>query len=103
MEDDKQLLDREYSRMPKPHELERRIEQLKLQNIELAKEISQRQEEIQDLKQSINDKNLLLDLKRKEHKELLETVEMYKNDYVQVNMLPNQINKECDKLNHEVE
>ena len=55
--------------MPKPHELERRIEQLKLQNIELAKEITQRQEEIQDLKHSINDKNLLLDLKRKEHKE----------------------------------
>jgi predicted nucleic acid-binding Zn-ribbon protein len=103
LEDDKQLLDREYSRMPKTHDLERRIEQLKVQNNELSIDILQRQEEITDLKQTISDKNLQLDVKRKEYKELLETVEMHKNDYVQVNMLPNQINKECDKLTHETE
>ena len=72
LEDDKHLLDREYARMPKPHELERRIEQLKIQNTELSKEISQRQEEITDLKQTIRDKNSLLDLKRKEYKEILD-------------------------------
>lgn len=97
------MLDREYSRMPKPHELERRIEQLSLQNNELSREISQRHEEIKELRQTINDKNLFVDQKRREYKELLEAVENSKNDYVQVNMLPNQISKEFDKLSNEKE
>lgn len=89
--------------MPKPHELERQIEQLKLQNNDLSREISQRQEEINDLKQTINERNSLMELKKKEHKELLETVENRKNDYVQINMLPNQIIKESDKISSEIE
>jgi chromosome segregation ATPase len=77
------LLDREYARMPKPHELERRIEQLKLQNNEFSREISQRQEEINELKLTIMDKNQQLDLKRREYKELLENVEnCYEEDFL---------------------
>ena len=89
--------------MPKPHELERRIEQLKLQNNEFSREISQRQEEINELRQTIMEKNLQLDLKRKEYKELLENVENCKNEYVMANMEPNQIAKECDKISMEIE
>ena len=89
--------------MPKPHDLERRIEQLKLQNGELSREIAQRQGDISDIKQSIRDKNLQLDLKRKEFKELLEKVENAKNEYVMKNMEPNQIMKECDKISIEIE
>lgn len=96
-------MDREYARMPKPHELERRIEQLKLQNNEFSREISQRQEEINELRQTIMEKNLQLDLKRKEYKELLENVENCKNEYVMANMEPNQIAKECDKISMEIE
>ena len=103
LEDDKLLLDREYARMPKPHDLERRIEQLKLQNGELSREIAQRQSDISEIKQTIRERNLQLDLKRKEFKELLEKVENSKNEYVLKNMEPNQIMKECDKISIEIE
>ena len=69
----------------------------------MAKEIAQRQEEIKDLKQTITDKHSLLEFNKKEYKDLLESVENYKNDYVQVNSLPNQIAKECDRLLSEAE
>jgi chromosome segregation ATPase len=98
LEEDKQILDREYARMPKPQELERQIEQLKAQNQELYKEIQQRQDEIADMKQSVNEKNLLLETKRKDLKDLVDSIENHKAEYVSVNSLPNQINKEFDKL-----
>jgi len=89
--------------MPKPQELERRIEQLRAQNNEISKELTQRQEEIKDLNQTIMDKNNLIEIRKRELKEALEVVENYKNDYVQVNTLPMQISKECDRLLYETE
>jgi predicted nucleic acid-binding Zn-ribbon protein len=103
LEDDKNLLKREYSRMPKPAELERRIEQLKAQNNELSKEITMRHEEIKDLNQTITERNALIEVRKKEIKDILESVENHKNDYVQVNSLPMQISKECDRLLFEQE
>jgi chromosome segregation ATPase len=98
LEEDKNLLEREYARMPKPHELERRIDQLTQQNKDLTREITQRKEEISDLKRLIYDKNAHLDAQRKEYKELVESVEDHKNDYVQANAQPHQIAKEIDKI-----
>ena len=89
--------------MPKPNELERRIEELKLQNNELTKEISLRQEEISDLIQTIREKNSFLEKKKQEYKELLDTAENRKNDYVEVNTLPNQIIKDIDKISVAIE
>ena len=97
------LLEREYGRMPKPHELDRRIEHLRMQNGELSREIVQRQVDISELKQTIRERNLLLELKRKEFKELIEKVENSKNEYVLKNAEPNQIAKECDKIGNEIE
>lgn len=96
-------MEREYARMPKPHELERQIEQLKHQNKELTREIAQRQEEIIGLKKSIEVKNVEVDQKKKELNELLESVEDHKNEYVNVNLQPYQIAKEIDKLSTEKE
>jgi cell division protein FtsB len=98
LEEDKQILDREYARMPKPHELEQQIKQLKAQNQELYVEIHQRQEEIHNIKQSVNEKNVVLEQKRKDLKELVDSIENYKSEYVLVQTLPNQISKEFDKL-----
>lgn len=101
LEEDKQLLDREYARMPKPHELERQIEQLKFQNNELSKEIMLRQEEINDLLQTIREKNLLMETKSKEYRDLLDKEENLKDQYVKENLLPNQYMKEYDKFSME--
>jgi predicted nucleic acid-binding Zn-ribbon protein len=103
LEEDKNLLEREYARMPKPHELERRIDQLKQQNNELSREITQRQEEINELKRTIYDKAAEMDHKKKEYRDLLESVENHKNDYVQANLQPHQIAKEIDKISTEKE
>lgn len=101
LEEDKQLLDREYARMPKPHELERQIEELKIQNSELSKEIMLRQEEINDLKQTIRDKNMLMEHKNKEYRDLLDKEENLKDEYVKENLLPNQYMKEYDRFSSE--
>ena len=98
LEEDKLILEREYARMPKPNELERQIKELKVQNLDLYREIQMRQEEIADLKQSVKDKNAHIDLKKKNYKELLDQIENLKADYVEVNTLPNQISKEFDKV-----
>jgi ribosomal protein L9 len=89
--------------MPKPHELERRIEQLRAQNSELARENQQRKEELNDLRELLSEKSVQMDAKKKQYNELLQSVENHKSDYVEVNTQPNQIMKECDKLQIEIE
>jgi hypothetical protein len=69
----------------------------------LAKEISQRRSEIEDIEAMLDERNTLLEVKRKDYKELTDSVENSKNDYVQVNMLPNQLMKENDKIISEQE
>lgn len=103
MEEDKGILEREYARMPKPHELERRIEQLKHQNIELSREIVQRKNEVAELKKTIDEKGFEVDRKKKELNEIIESVENHKNEYVNTNMQPYQIAKEIDKISTEKE
>lgn len=103
LEEDKSILEREYARMPKPHELERRIVQLKHQNQELTREIVQRQEEIVELKRTIEQKGVDMEQKKKDLNDLLESVENHKNEYIIANMQPHQIAKEIDKLSTEKE
>lgn len=101
LEEDKNLLAREYDRMPKPHVLEKQIEQLEYQNRELMKEISQRQSEIIDMQTMIEEKNISLEARKREYRELTNNVENLKSDYVQINMEPNQIMKENSKISNE--
>ena len=89
--------------MPKTYDLERRIEQLKLKNEEFLREISQRKNEVNELKLTIDEKNQIFEQEKKDFKELLENVENYKNEYVQINIMPNQICKESDKIINEIE
>lgn len=103
LEDDKMLLEREYKRMPKPQELEKEMERLKKDNQELLREITQRKAEINDLKMTLSEKSSYYEGQKKEYRELLDTVESFKNDYVQVNLIPNQVMKECDKISTEIE
>jgi len=103
LEDDKELIDREYARMPKPHELEKRIEQLKMQNMDFARDIQQYQEEVKELRLNISNKAVVLETKRNELKQHLEEIENKKNEYVKIAASPNQTNKEVDKILTEIE
>jgi hypothetical protein len=103
LEDDKELIDREYARMPKPHELEKRIEQLKMQNMDFARDIQQYQEEIKELQLNISNRAVVLESKRNELKQHLEEIENKKNEYVKMATSPNQTNKEIDKVLVEIE
>jgi hypothetical protein len=89
--------------MPKAHELERRIQELELQQNDLSREIKQRNEEIKDLIQAINDKTKDTDGKGKELREALDSLEVKKGEYVVINAVPNQIIKESDKISIENE
>ena len=102
LEEDKKLLEREYSRMPKVNELERRIEQLKAENLEFAREITQRKEEINELRLSLDEAKKRHEAKKRELKEHMDTVSSYKNEYVLVHTMPTQIAKESDRINDEI-
>jgi chromosome segregation ATPase len=89
--------------MPKAHELERRIQELELQRNDISREIEQRNEEIKDLLSAISDKTKEVESKFKDLKEALESVEARKGEYVVINVVPNQIMKESDKISSENE
>lgn len=92
-------MDREYARLPKQGEVEKRIDDLKSSNNEMAKEIAQRQQEVRVLKEDLDMRKRHITTAKKEATSVLEDVEEQKGVLVSVNTQPTQIAKEADKLN----
>ncbi|XP_060560310.1 coiled-coil domain-containing protein 146-like [Ruditapes philippinarum] len=96
--EEKKLMDREYSRMPKAGEIEKKIKELQQACDDMKKEIVQRQLEVKTLKEDLDTSNRQVSMDSKEYEKLTEKMENLKGDLVQVNTVPNQIAKEADKL-----
>lgn len=103
LEEDKKLLEREYGRMPKPQELERRIQELESHNGDLAREITRRQEEIQEIMQNISTKQKENEQKQRDLKSIMEELDNKKSEYIQISSEPSMYSKERDKLSIEHE
>jgi len=96
--EEKKLMDREYARMPKAGEIEKKIKELQQAGDDMKKEIVQRQLEVKTLKEDLETSNRNLTKENKEQEKLVEKMENLKGELVQVNTLPNQYAKEADKL-----
>lgn len=96
--EEKKLLEREYSRMPKAGEIEKKIKELQTACDEMKKEIVQRQLEVKTLKEDLDTATRQNTQESKEYEKLVDTMENLKGKLVQVNTIPNQIAKEADKL-----
>lgn len=96
--EEKKLMEREYARMPKQGEMEKKIKELQQACEEMRKEIGQRQLEGKTLKEDLETSARQVAMDRKEYEKLTEKMESLKGDLVQVNAKPNQIAKETDRL-----
>ncbi|XP_074646441.1 coiled-coil domain-containing protein 146-like [Tubulanus polymorphus] len=98
LKEEKKMVEREYSRMPKAGEVEKKIKELQASHDELRKEIAQRQIESKNLREDLDQKSRQNQLSSKELETTIEELEKLKGELVSVNTLPNQISKETDKL-----
>ncbi|XP_046358151.2 coiled-coil domain-containing protein 146-like isoform X1 [Haliotis rufescens] len=103
--EEKKIIEREYERLPKQGEIEKKIKQLQTACDEMRKEIGQSQNEAKNLREDLETNQRQLGLDNKEYEELTEKLEKLKLDYmnisgdlVQINTVPGQIAKEADKI-----
>ncbi|KAJ8301978.1 hypothetical protein KUTeg_020965 [Tegillarca granosa] len=98
LQEEHKLMEKEYARMPKKSEMEKKEKQLQSDIEELKKEIAQRHIESKTLREDLEATNRQIVLDNKEYEKLVDELENLKGDLVQINTLPNQIAKEADKL-----
>ncbi|XP_071082884.1 coiled-coil domain-containing protein 146-like isoform X2 [Haliotis cracherodii] len=96
--EEKKIIEREYERLPKQGEIEKKIKQLQTACDEMRKEIGQSQNEAKNLREDLETNQRQLGLDNKEYEELTEKMEKLKGDLVQINTVPGQIAKEADKI-----
>lgn len=101
--EEKKLIEREYARMPKAGEIEKKIKELQTACDDMKKEIVQRQLEVKTLKEDLDNATRQNVQETKEYEKLTEKMENLKGDLVQVNTIPNQIIKETDKMGRKKE
>ncbi|XP_018415938.1 PREDICTED: coiled-coil domain-containing protein 146 [Nanorana parkeri] len=99
LQEEKTGLEREYERMPKSGELEKRAKLLKEASEELQKENSQRLLEIKTLKEDLALKEKEIQKEQKELEKEIEQQEIIKDELVQVQQIPVQLGKDMEKIN----
>ncbi|XP_050792778.1 coiled-coil domain-containing protein 146 isoform X7 [Gopherus flavomarginatus] len=98
LQEDKRLLQREYERIPKQGETEKKMKVVKENCEELRKETTQRRMEIKALKEDVTSKQRLMLREQKEVEELLEQQDDLKDELVRLHAIPVQLGKEMDKI-----
>ncbi|XP_073508381.1 coiled-coil domain-containing protein 146 isoform X1 [Phyllobates terribilis] len=99
LREEKRLLEREYERIPKTGELEKRAKLLKETSDELQKENTQRILEIKALKEDLALKEREIQREQVELETIQEKQEVIKDELVQVQYIPEQIGKDIEKIN----
>ncbi|XP_071815869.1 coiled-coil domain-containing protein 146-like [Apostichopus japonicus] len=99
LQEEKSMLEREYKRLPKMEEVEKKTKELNKQIEDLKLEIGQRTLEGKNLREELLAKNREIELELKELEAEVEQQEKLKEDLIQVHSLPGQLVKEMDKMN----
>ncbi|XP_075064839.1 coiled-coil domain-containing protein 146 isoform X1 [Mixophyes fleayi] len=102
LREEKRLLEREYERIPKIGELEKRAKLLKETSDELQKENTQRILEIKALKEDLSSKEREIQREQKEVEKKLQQQEIKKDELVQVQYIPEQLGKDMEKINRKI-
>ncbi|XP_037018120.2 coiled-coil domain-containing protein 146 [Artibeus jamaicensis] len=95
--EEKSLIIKEFEKIPKPGEMEKKMRILKESTEELRKEIMQKRLEIKNLREDFTSKQKQLLKEQKEVEELLEYQVNLKDEVVHHQSLPVQIGKEIEK------
>ncbi|XP_013065193.2 coiled-coil domain-containing protein 146-like [Biomphalaria glabrata] len=98
LDEEKKIIQREYSRLPKQGEIEKKIKELQNGNEEMRKEVLQRQNEVKTLVEDLDRTNHQIAHDKKEFEKLTEDMEKLKAELVQINFVPGQTAKEADKI-----
>ncbi|XP_007942849.1 coiled-coil domain-containing protein 146 [Orycteropus afer afer] len=98
LKEEKSLILKEFEKIPKPGEMEKKMKILKESTEELRKEIMQKKIEIKNLREDLTSKQKQLLKEQKELEELLEYQINLKDDVVHHQAIPVQIGKEIEKI-----
>uniref|UniRef100_A0A8D0GWR1 Uncharacterized protein n=1 Tax=Sphenodon punctatus TaxID=8508 RepID=A0A8D0GWR1_SPHPU len=98
LQEDKRLIEREFQRIPKPGETEKKVKVLKENCEELRKETVQRRTEIKGLKEDVASKQKQILREQKELAELIEEQDSLKDNLVRLHAIPVQLGKEIEKI-----
>ncbi|XP_041523857.1 coiled-coil domain-containing protein 146-like [Microtus oregoni] len=96
--EEKSLILKEFEKIPKPGEMEKKMRILKESTEELRKEVIQKRLEIKILREDLASKQKQLTKEQKELEEVLECQVGLKDDVVQHQTIPVQISKEIEKM-----
>nr|XP_032827245.1 coiled-coil domain-containing protein 146-like [Petromyzon marinus] len=100
LQDEKNLLQKEYERMPKPGDLERKAKLVMEGCEDLRREVSQRKAEVQSLQEELESRQgqMIRDQKSLNQQKIMR--ENLKNELVQIHMVPGEIMKEIKAVEH---
>nr|KAF6469091.1 coiled-coil domain containing 146 [Molossus molossus] len=97
LQEEKSLIIKEFEKIPKPGEMEKKMRLLRESTEEIRKEIMQKKLEIKNLREDLTSKQKQLVKEQKELEELLEYQVNLKDEVVHHQAIPVQIGKEIEK------
>uniref|UniRef100_S4RJV6 Coiled-coil domain containing 146 n=1 Tax=Petromyzon marinus TaxID=7757 RepID=S4RJV6_PETMA len=100
LQDEKNLLQKEYERMPKPGDLERKAKLVMEGCEDLRREVSQRKAEVQSLQEELESRQGQMIREQKSLNQQKIMRENLKNELVQIHMVPGEIMKEIKAVEH---
>nr|XP_058153943.1 coiled-coil domain-containing protein 146 isoform X4 [Dasypus novemcinctus] len=98
LQEEKSLIIKEFEKIPKPGEMEKKVKILKESTEELRKEIMQKKLEIKNLREDLTSKQKQSLKEQKDLEELLDYQINLKDDVVHHQAIPVQIGKEIEKI-----
>ncbi|XP_076468743.1 coiled-coil domain-containing protein 146-like [Babylonia areolata] len=96
--EERDILQREYERLPKQGQIEKKIKELQAATEEMRKEIINRQMEAKNLREDLEAASRQYATDRKEYEDLEDQLDRLKADLATQNSQPGQIAKEADKI-----
>nr|XP_033815000.1 coiled-coil domain-containing protein 146 isoform X2 [Geotrypetes seraphini] len=99
LQEEKEILEREYERIPNLAELDKKAKMLKETCEDLRKESAQRKLEIKTLSEDLEFKQIQVKKEEDELKAKLEQQEFLKDELVQLHNIPAQVAKDMEKIN----
>ncbi|XP_001371121.2 coiled-coil domain-containing protein 146 [Monodelphis domestica] len=103
LKEERLIIQREYEKIPKPGEMEKKMKILKEGSDELRKEVMQKKIEIKNLREDVQSKQRQSVKDKKDLDELLEQEDNLKDEVVHHQSIPLQIGKEKEKLMRKIQ
>ncbi|XP_039219768.1 coiled-coil domain-containing protein 146 isoform X1 [Crotalus tigris] len=101
--EDKKLIEKEYRKIPKSSDADKKIKALRDSCEDLRKETTQRRQEIKTLKDDLFARHKRLTKEHKELEELFRKQEELKDELVRLQAIPIQLGKDMEKINRRMQ